>query len=87
MNDKEILKELKEKADERDLGVKSINYYYALKHAIGLIEIIQGDKFKMVLDGCTYWINQHEGDLLLDYNSVKQLHDLLNEMKEIIDNK
>ena len=82
MNDKEILKELKEKAEERDLGVKSINYYYALKHAIGLIEIIQGDKFKMILDGCTYWVNQHEGeDLLLDYNSVKQLYELLLKIK------
>lgn len=32
MSDIEILQELKEKARNRELGINSINYYYALKH-------------------------------------------------------
>ena len=41
--------------------------------------------FNLILKGSKYWVNQHKGkDLLLDYNSVKQLYNLLNEMKEKI---
>lgn len=36
--DVEILKKLMEKAKDRDLGIDSINYYYALKHAIEELE-------------------------------------------------
>ena len=45
MNDIEILEELKEKAANRDLGIKSIEYYYALKHALEIIREyeIKGD--------------------------------------------
>lgn len=35
--DLELLEELKEKAAHRELGVESINYYYALKHALEIL--------------------------------------------------
>ena len=35
--DIEILEELKEKAGHRDLGINSINYYYALKHVLEIL--------------------------------------------------
>lgn len=38
MNDIEILEQLKEKAKDRDLGINSINYYYALSHAITILK-------------------------------------------------
>lgn len=46
MNDIEILEELQEKAKTRDLGINSINYYYALKHALNILKeyVSQGDK-------------------------------------------
>ena len=34
MSDIEILQGLKEKAGNRELGINSINYYYALKHLL-----------------------------------------------------
>ena len=37
-NDLELLEELKNKAAERDLGVKSIYYYYAIKHTLEAIK-------------------------------------------------
>ena len=42
MNDIEILEKLKEKARHRELGIDSINYYYALAHA--LEQLKEGDK-------------------------------------------
>ena len=38
MNDIEILEQLKEKAKNRDLGINSINYYYALSHALEILK-------------------------------------------------
>lgn len=37
-NDLQLLEELKNKAAERDLGVKSVYYYYAIKHALEAIK-------------------------------------------------
>ena len=34
MGDIEILEELKKRAKQRDLGINSINYYYALEHVL-----------------------------------------------------
>lgn len=36
--DMEILKDLRGKAKERKLGIRSIGFYYALKHAIEELE-------------------------------------------------
>lgn len=36
--DMEILKDLRDKAKERQLGIRSIGFYYALKHAIKELE-------------------------------------------------
>jgi len=46
MNDIEILEQLKEKAKNRDLGINSINYYYALSHALEILKEyeLKGDK-------------------------------------------
>ena len=46
MNDIEILEQLKAKAKNRDLGINSINYYYALSHALKILKEyeLKGDK-------------------------------------------
>jgi hypothetical protein len=47
---------------------------------------IDFDNFNIIFNGCAFWVNDHEGEsLLLDYDTVKQLYDLLIEVKQIID--
>lgn len=47
-NDIKILEDLMERAKNRDLGINSINYYYALKH--GIEELSGRNKHFTVID-------------------------------------
>ena len=51
MNDIEILEQLKEKAKNRDLGINSINYYYALSHALEILKEHESKGDKMYKRG------------------------------------
>lgn len=70
MSDIEILEKLEEKAKNRDLGVDSVNYYYALKHAIELMK--NEEKEELLEDSDTHT------------NSTKeQVEDLKNVLKSL----
>lgn len=52
VSDIEILKQLREKAKNRDLGVNSIYYYYALKHTINQLNNIEYSQFDAEIVRC-----------------------------------